>query len=48
MLDILSLAEGDSDLWLPVHGVSNSIVDVLAKLGWIVATPKGAIESIFN
>jgi DNA-binding PadR family transcriptional regulator len=41
MRDILSLAEGDSDLWLPAVGVSNSIVDVLAKLGWIVATLKG-------
>ena len=41
MRDILSLAEFDSDLWLPAGGVSYSIVDILAKFGWIVATPKG-------
>ena len=41
MRDILSLAEGDSDLWLPAVGVSHSIVDAMAKFGWIVATPKG-------
>ena len=41
MHDILSAAEGSSDLWLPAVGVSQSIVDVLAKFGWIVATPKG-------
>jgi DNA-binding PadR family transcriptional regulator len=41
MRDILILAEGDSDLWLPAVGVSNSIVDALAKLGWIVAMSKG-------
>ena len=41
MRDILSLAEFDSDLWLPAPGVSHSIVDVLAKFGWIEATLKG-------
>ena len=41
MRDILSAAEGSSDLWLPARGVSHSIVDALAKFGWIVATPKG-------
>jgi hypothetical protein len=41
MRDILILAEGDSDLWLPAVGVSNSIVDALAKLGWILAMSKG-------
>jgi hypothetical protein len=41
MRDILSAAEGSPDSWLPVHGVSHSIVDALAKFGWIVATPKG-------
>jgi hypothetical protein len=41
MRDILILAEGDSDLWLPAVGVSNSIVDALAKFGWIVAMSKG-------
>jgi len=41
MRDILSLAEFDSDLWLPAVGVSHSIVDVLAKFGWIEATLKG-------
>jgi hypothetical protein len=41
MRDILILAESDSDLWLPAVGVSNSIVDALGKLGWIVATSKG-------
>ena len=41
MRDILSAAEGSSDLWLTARGVSHSIVDALAKFGWIVATPKG-------
>ena len=41
MRDILNAAEGSSDLWLPARGVSHSIVDALAKFGWIVATPKG-------
>ena len=41
MRDILSAAESSSDLWLPAIGVSHSIVDALAKFGWIVATPKG-------
>ena len=39
--DILSAAEGSSDLWLPAHGPSHSTVDALAKFGRIVATPKG-------
>jgi hypothetical protein len=41
MRDILSAAEGCSDLWLPAQGSSHSTVDALAKFGWIVATPKG-------
>ena len=42
MRDILSLAEGDPIYGCPRSvGVSNSVVDDLAKLGWIVATPRG-------
>jgi hypothetical protein len=41
MRDILSAAEGSSDLWLPADGPSHLTVDALAKFGWIVATPKG-------
>jgi hypothetical protein len=42
MRDILCLAEGDPIYGCPRSvGISNSIVDALAKFGWIVATPKG-------
>jgi hypothetical protein len=41
MRDILSAAEGSSDLWLPAHGPTHSTVDALAEFGWIVATPTG-------
>lgn len=41
MRDILSAAEGSSDLWLPAHGPTHSTVDALADFGWIVATPTG-------
>jgi hypothetical protein len=41
MRDILSLAEGDSDLWLPAVGVSHSMVNAMVEFGWIVATLKG-------
>ena len=41
MRDILSAAEGTSDLWLPAHGPSHSTVDAMAEFGWIVATPTG-------
>jgi hypothetical protein len=41
MRDILSLAEGDPDLWLPTLGVSHLIMDAMAQYGWIVTTPKG-------
>ena len=41
MRDILSAAEGSSDLWLPAHGLTNSTVNTMAEFGWVVATPKG-------
>jgi DNA-binding PadR family transcriptional regulator len=41
MRDILSAAEGSSDLWLPAHGASHSTVDAMVELGWIVATLQG-------
>jgi hypothetical protein len=41
MRDILSAAEGSSDLWLPAHGASRSIANAMAEYGWIEATPKG-------
>ena len=41
MRDILSAAEGSSDLWLPAHGLSHSTVDAMVEFGWIVATPNG-------
>jgi hypothetical protein len=41
MRDILSAAEGSSDLWLPAHGPSHATVDAMADFGWIVATLTG-------
>ena len=41
MHDILSAAEGSSDLWLPAHGPSHSTANTMAKFGWIEATLKG-------
>jgi len=41
MRDILSAAEGSSDLWLPAHGRSHSIANAMAEYGWVEATPKG-------
>ena len=41
MHDILSAAEGSSDLWLPAHGPSHSTVNAMVEFGWIVATLKG-------
>ena len=41
MRDILSAAEGSSDLWLPAHGLSHSTANTMAEFGWIVATPTG-------
>jgi hypothetical protein len=41
MRDILSAAQGSSDLWLPAHGVSRSIANAMAEYGWVEATPKG-------
>jgi hypothetical protein len=41
MRDILSAAEGSSDLWLPAHGAGRSTVNAMVEFGWIVATLKG-------
>jgi DNA-binding PadR family transcriptional regulator len=41
MRDILSAAEGSSDLWVPAHGPSLSATDAMAEYGWVQATPKG-------
>jgi hypothetical protein len=41
MRDILSAAEGSSDLWLPAHGPSHSTANAMAAFGWIEAMPKG-------
>jgi hypothetical protein len=41
MRDVLSAAEGSSDLWLPAHGPSHSTVNTMAEFGWVVATLKG-------
>jgi hypothetical protein len=41
MHDILSAAEGCSDLWMPAHGASRSIANAMAEYGWVEATPTG-------
>jgi hypothetical protein len=41
MHDILSAAEGGSDLWVPALGPSHSAVSAMAEYGWVEATPKG-------
>jgi hypothetical protein len=41
MRDILSAAEGSSDLWLPAHGPIHSTANAMVEFGWIVAMLNG-------